>query len=332
MRVVLDTNILVSALIAPAGNPAAIYNAWEQGKFTLLTCAEHLDELRATLQKPRVAELIKPYKAGRLVNHIRRLAEDIGQLPQVRRSPDPADNFLLALAEAATRITSSPATKAACWRSPVTSPLASSPRATSPPCSQNRLHESRFSSTCDSPLATSFRQNRRGKRPVCPPSSRRLLFLLCRRSRFARRGNNVLEPHVCDQIAVVFHVMRVVNVQHTEFGHIHAEQLHHLRAGRIRHAVISFVTVGERTFERGNEIGFRGLGLLDFEAGIRLPECQRAKIILGVRDMPHNLAVAADGVSGLEVVVLFGHFFSGTDEDGFHPCVEDFIVRAERTL
>jgi hypothetical protein len=27
MRVVLDTNILVSALIAPAGNPAAIYNA-----------------------------------------------------------------------------------------------------------------------------------------------------------------------------------------------------------------------------------------------------------------------------------------------------------------
>jgi predicted nucleic acid-binding protein len=50
MRVVLDTNILVSALIAPAGSPAAIYNAWEQGKFTLLTCTEHLDELRATLQ------------------------------------------------------------------------------------------------------------------------------------------------------------------------------------------------------------------------------------------------------------------------------------------
>ena len=42
MRVVLDTNILVSALIAPAGNPAAIYNAWEQGKFTLLTCTEHV--------------------------------------------------------------------------------------------------------------------------------------------------------------------------------------------------------------------------------------------------------------------------------------------------
>jgi putative PIN family toxin of toxin-antitoxin system len=96
MRVVLDTNILVSALIAPAGNPAAIYKAWEQGRFTLVTCAEHLDELRATLQKPKVANLIKPYKAGRLVNQIRKLAEDIVELPRVKRSPD----FLLALAEA----------------------------------------------------------------------------------------------------------------------------------------------------------------------------------------------------------------------------------------
>ena len=100
MRVVLDTNILVSALFAPAGNSAAIYDAWEQGKFTLLTCAEHLDELRATLQKPKVANLIKPYKAGRLVNQIKKLAEDIGKLPRVKRSPDPEDNFLLAMAEA----------------------------------------------------------------------------------------------------------------------------------------------------------------------------------------------------------------------------------------
>jgi len=100
MRVVLDTNILVSALIAPNGYPAAIYNAWEDGKFTLLTCAEHLEELWATLQKPRVAELIKPYKAGRLVNQIKRLAEAIGELPAVEQSPDPMDDFLLALAEA----------------------------------------------------------------------------------------------------------------------------------------------------------------------------------------------------------------------------------------
>lgn len=100
MRVVLDTNILVSALIAPAGNPAAIYNAWEQGRFTLLTCAELLEELRVTLQKPKIAELIKPHKAGRLVNQIKKLGEDVSRLPRVKRSPDPGDNLLLSLAEA----------------------------------------------------------------------------------------------------------------------------------------------------------------------------------------------------------------------------------------
>ena len=50
--------------------------------------------------KPRVAELVKPCKAGRLVNHIKRLAQKIDPLPPVHRSPDPTDDFLLALSEA----------------------------------------------------------------------------------------------------------------------------------------------------------------------------------------------------------------------------------------
>lgn len=99
MRVVLDTNIIVSALIAPSGKPAVVIAAWLDGKYTLLTCATQLDELRATLQKPRVAELIKPHNAGRLVNQGRKLAEDIAPLPRVERSPDPSDDFLLALSE-----------------------------------------------------------------------------------------------------------------------------------------------------------------------------------------------------------------------------------------
>ncbi|MDQ2834549.1 MAG: PIN domain-containing protein [Acidobacteriota bacterium] len=87
MRVVIDTNIIVSALIAPAGKPATIINVWLDGKFMLLTCAAHVDELRSTLQKPRVAELVKPHKAGRLVNQIKRFADDVGVLPRVERSP-----------------------------------------------------------------------------------------------------------------------------------------------------------------------------------------------------------------------------------------------------
>ncbi len=99
MRVVLDTNIVVSALLAPAAKPAAIIRIWLDGKFTLLTCAAHLDELRSTLEKPRVSERIKPHKAGRLVNQVRKLAEDVDPLPRVERSPDPTDDFLLAMSE-----------------------------------------------------------------------------------------------------------------------------------------------------------------------------------------------------------------------------------------
>jgi putative PIN family toxin of toxin-antitoxin system len=100
MRVVFDTNILVSALLVQLGHPATIYRAWEEGYFTLLTCAEQIDELKATLHKPAIAARIKPYKAGRLVNALKELAETIGPLPCVERSPDPTDDFLLALSEA----------------------------------------------------------------------------------------------------------------------------------------------------------------------------------------------------------------------------------------
>jgi uncharacterized protein len=100
MRVVLDTNILVSALMIQFGHPAAIYRYWEEGYFTVLTCGAQLDELRATLSKPSIADRIKPYKAGRLVNLLKKLAENVEPLPRVERSADPADDYLLALAEA----------------------------------------------------------------------------------------------------------------------------------------------------------------------------------------------------------------------------------------
>ena len=100
MRVVLDVNILVSALIGDAGMPALIYQAWEDGLFIQLSCSEHIAELRATLRKPRVAALIRPHRAGRLVNDVRKFAHIIVALPHVRRSADPFDDYLLALAEA----------------------------------------------------------------------------------------------------------------------------------------------------------------------------------------------------------------------------------------
>src|SRR5229473_8294252 len=40
-----------------------------------------------------------PYKAGRLINQLRELAETVDKLPRVERPIDPTDDFLLALSE-----------------------------------------------------------------------------------------------------------------------------------------------------------------------------------------------------------------------------------------
>jgi predicted nucleic acid-binding protein len=48
--------------------------------------------------------LVSPYRSGweprGNLYQIKKLAEDVGQLPRLKRSPDPGDNYLLALAEA----------------------------------------------------------------------------------------------------------------------------------------------------------------------------------------------------------------------------------------
>lgn len=46
MRVVLDSNILFSALISPHGAPDAIYRAWRSARFEVVTSQVQLDEIR----------------------------------------------------------------------------------------------------------------------------------------------------------------------------------------------------------------------------------------------------------------------------------------------
>ncbi|MES1944100.1 hypothetical protein PC39_08294 [Salinisphaera sp. PC39] len=102
MRVVLDTNILLSALISPHSPPFRIYQSWRQGRYELVTSAGQLDELSAASRYPRLRERITPAEAGRMVNLIRANATLIEKTPAVSASPDPDDNLILAIAEAGT--------------------------------------------------------------------------------------------------------------------------------------------------------------------------------------------------------------------------------------
>ena len=100
MRIILDTNVLISALIVPEGAPSYLYQCWRRGIFRLISSEEQLDEFRRVSRYPRLQRFLSPAAAGTMVNEVRALAVLAGPLPHIDRSPDPADNFLLAMAEA----------------------------------------------------------------------------------------------------------------------------------------------------------------------------------------------------------------------------------------
>lgn len=101
MRVILDTNILISALIVPDSPPHRIYEAWRAGAFVLLTSDQQLEEFRRVTRYDKLRRYIDPATAGTLHNELRKLAQSAGRSMKVRRSPDSADDYLLALAQAA---------------------------------------------------------------------------------------------------------------------------------------------------------------------------------------------------------------------------------------
>lgn len=100
MRVILDTNVLLSGLISPSGTPARLIEAWLDRRFTLVSHALQLDGFRDVSRREKIRVLLRPAEAGRLVNQILLVATMPEKLPLVQRSRDPRDDFLLALCEA----------------------------------------------------------------------------------------------------------------------------------------------------------------------------------------------------------------------------------------
>ncbi|MBV8061269.1 MAG: putative toxin-antitoxin system toxin component, PIN family [Alphaproteobacteria bacterium] len=97
MRVVLDTNVLLSALISPHGAPDAIYRAWRAAKFEVVTSQTQLDELRRASRYPKFQAVLQPHLVGAMVNNLQR-AIVLERLPSNVEADDPNDAFLLAMA------------------------------------------------------------------------------------------------------------------------------------------------------------------------------------------------------------------------------------------
>jgi uncharacterized protein len=100
VRVVLDANVLVSALISRVGAPARLVELWLEGAFDLVVSERLLAELERALTYPRVRQRLSPADAADFLRLLRDLAEvapDPQEAPPAR-SADPKDDYLLALA------------------------------------------------------------------------------------------------------------------------------------------------------------------------------------------------------------------------------------------
>jgi len=98
VRLVLDTNIFISALISPGGIPDRILGAWKLGDVEIVTSREQLAELADVLSRERMRRWIERIDAGLLLAHIDTRAVIVEQIPMVGYSADPDDNVIIATA------------------------------------------------------------------------------------------------------------------------------------------------------------------------------------------------------------------------------------------
>ena len=100
MRIVLDTNIFISALISGDGYPGQLLAAVKRERITLVTSIYQIDELQDVLGRERLKPYIRPAEAEDLVYHLEAVGMVTGKLPEMSLLPDPKDNPILATAVA----------------------------------------------------------------------------------------------------------------------------------------------------------------------------------------------------------------------------------------
>ncbi len=100
MRAVLDPNVIISALLSLGGSPASVIRAWTDGVYDLIVSPLLLEELERALAYRKIRERVTESEARALLAILRHEAhvhDDPSELPAVR-SPDPGDDYLIALA------------------------------------------------------------------------------------------------------------------------------------------------------------------------------------------------------------------------------------------
>jgi len=99
IRIVLDTNVVVSAMLRSGGLPEAVFNLAMNGEIQLYVSEPILAEYEDVLRRPRLA--IDPDKVTVALARIRAAASLVQPVVPVTAAFDPDDNIFLECAEAA---------------------------------------------------------------------------------------------------------------------------------------------------------------------------------------------------------------------------------------
>jgi putative PIN family toxin of toxin-antitoxin system len=98
---VLDTNVLLSALWSGKSPPGRILDAWRSRRFGLVTSIEQIAEFKRAARYPKLRPYLPRGAIGRVVNELRSAEVLLERLRRPGDSPDPGDDYLLAMTLAA---------------------------------------------------------------------------------------------------------------------------------------------------------------------------------------------------------------------------------------
>lgn len=101
MKAVLDSNVIISALISREGPPARLFELWRAGDFEIVCSPRLLQELSVTLSRPKLRRYVPPKEAALALALLRSEATTMRdtETPPSVTSVDADDDYLIALAE-----------------------------------------------------------------------------------------------------------------------------------------------------------------------------------------------------------------------------------------
>ena len=98
MRIVMDTNVVVSGLLAPGGSPGKIVDLWVENKLAVIVCRVLIEEYFDVLLRPKFKKVGTVIERQDLLMGLLEMENSIFVYPKTRLEvikDDPDDNRIL---------------------------------------------------------------------------------------------------------------------------------------------------------------------------------------------------------------------------------------------